>query len=166
MPIVNVDDTLFNLELNTAKIKLVNQEYPGFKLKYDLRSGEYDFSSTKVKNSFNDLKINELSHFLSIQLSRKLDFVFRGKTETVIVNNSPLVYNLGTIHYEDWNGSTYKNQSFVFYKNPFTCKDKLLKKQTNSAIDVAILNFIKNNPGVKLDKNELSDRVQKLLILT
>jgi len=87
MSIVDVEDTLYYLEREAAKIKIVNKEYPGFKLKYDARSGAYEYFSPKVKYSFNDIKIVESSYYISMKLSRKLDFVFGEETETIVVHN-------------------------------------------------------------------------------
>lgn len=156
MAIVDVKDTIYHLEYEVAKIKLVNQEYPNFKLKYDARSGTYEYFSPKVKYSFNDIETVINSYYISIKLSRKLDFVFEEESETITIHNSPLEYHIGSIYLK----------SFVFYEKPFVCRDKILKKKVQDAIDMAIINFIKNNPGNSLDKSQLSPRLQKLLILT
>lgn len=158
MAIVDVEDTLYYLEREAAKIRIVNQEYPGFKLKHDTRSGEYEYYSPKVKYSFNDIEIFKTSYYISMRLTRKLDFVFADETVPVIVRNAPVEYALGRID--------FSSRSFLFWEKPFTCRDKILKKKAQEAIDIAILDFIRDNPGFALDKNQLSPRLQKLLILT
>lgn len=157
MAIVDVEDTIYYLEREAAKIKLVNQEYPNFKLKYDARSETYEYFSPKVKYSFSDIEIVE-GYSLSMKLSRRLNFLFAEEKETIIVHNSPLEYTIGWID--------HASRSFMFNEKPFTCKDKVLKKRAQEAIDIAILGYIKHNPSLALDKSQLSPRLQKLLILT
>src|SRR6185295_15857869 len=148
MPIVDVEETVNYLEREAAKIKLVNQEYPNFKLKLDKNTGEFSYCSPKVKYSFNDIEVISNSYWLSIKLTRKLEVKFKDEIINFTVYNSLIDYSLGRIEHH--------TKEFHFWEKPFTCKDKVLKKKAQQVIDMAILKFVQSNPGFSLDKSQLS----------
>lgn len=166
--ILNVEEEVTRLEYDLARIKLVRDTFPKFKLQINSRNKKYLFSDMSVKRLFTDIEVHSYGSMVSYSLVTKLELKTLSGTEEVIVHAIPGYQNLISIKY-DYNKRNADNTNWagsIVCSPLFTCKDKERKKKAQSTFRVAILDFIKANPGYPLDEANLDPRIKKLLIFT
>lgn len=120
------------------------------------------FSSKAVNQVYTNLKFEKRYNTLRVMPYCEVEFEFDGKTETVTVNSSPKYSRLA---YIPWRRKD-EEKVIKFSRVAINLKNNNFKDDMMNDCRVAIMNFIKDNPGYKLDDKHLEPRLKKLLLFT
>lgn len=120
------------------------------------------FSSKSVNQDYTKLKFEKQYQRLVVMPYCEVEFEFDGKTETVMVHSAPKYSRLA---YIPWRRRG-EDQVIKFSRVAVNLKNNNFKDDMMNDCRVAIMNFIKDNPGHKLDDKHLEPRLKKLLLFT
>lgn len=142
-----------------AKYEAVAKAFP------DARIHETDtphsFSSKEVNQVYTKLDFNSSYYKLVVIPYAEVEFEYEGKTEMVPVYSSPKYNRLA---YIPWRRSGEK--IIKFSRVTFNLKNNNFKDDMLNDCRVAIMNFIKKNPGHALEEKHLEPRLKKLMLFT
>ena len=119
------------------------------------------FSSKEVNQNYTNLKFETKYSRLIVMPYSEIEFEFDGITEMAIVHSSPKYNRLAYIPY-----MRGKEKVIRFSRVSFNLKNNNFKVDMMNDCRVAIMNFIKDNPGYQLDQKHLEPRLKKLLLFT
>lgn len=119
------------------------------------------FSSKEVNQNYTKLKFEAKYGRLIVMPYSEVEFEFEGNIEVAIVHSSPKYNRLA---YTPWTRN--KEKIIRFSRVAFNFKNNNFKDDMMNDCRVAIMNFIKDNPGHKLDQKHLEPRLKKLLLFT
>jgi hypothetical protein len=166
--LLDVEETVTNLEHDLARIKLVTKHFPNVKMKQDTRSLQYEFSDKTVKTVSPKAEFEDFSYAVRFSLVSELELNFNGAIEIVKVYGEPRLYTIAKVQYDynKFDRVTNKYYSQFVFSKPFTCRDKVLQKRIQDECRLGILKFIQAHPETFLDKATLDPRLAKLIIFT
>lgn len=172
-----VDEGIAEAQYTLAKYEFVKSHYPDATLGYyyaGFVTKSPIFQSKTVNSSYNKLLFDQVkpgpdTKLLVIPYS-ELEFEYKGNKEVIRINSKPKTSTLCYIDYEKGKPSKY-NFKDVSLKKVIKFS-KLITNLKNNDFDpkmlndcrIQIINFIKNHPGIKLDKKYMDERLKKLLL--
>lgn len=156
--IVDVSKTIQTMEYDLAKIKFVQQHFPKMKLQVDEES--FLFSDRTVNSNFNNYTFYKNYYDLRMGVHHELDFVFNNKTEIVVVDSLPRQTMIATQY------KINNEYEIRVLKPPFKSKDKERQKDLMENYYKAVIEFITARKGMKINKEYLPPRLEKLLMFT
>lgn len=151
----SIDVFIKEAEYQLAKYKLVKEHFP------DARCSAYgEFTSKTVNTQYNkwDFLTNYGGLFVAPYCEVKLEF--DGAEEMVKVHSSPR--NSRLVYLRRYSAP----KSLKFSRLSINLKNNKFKDDMLNSCRAEIMNFIKNNPGYKLDDKHLEPRLKKLLLFT
>ena len=155
-----LEQTIKETQRSLAKYQAVLKEFPDAKIQ------DYywppRFSSKSVNQNYTKLKFEKQYRRLVVMPYCEVEFEFEGKTETIIVNSAPKYSRLAYIPWARQNETKY----IKFSRLSVNLKNNNFKDDMMNDCRVAIMNFIQDNPGHKLDDKHLEPRLKKLLLFT
>lgn len=172
-----IDEGIADAQYTLAKYEFVKTHFPdvslgkyynGFITKHPIFQSK-TVNQTYTKFSFSEVKPSN-DHKLLVEPYHELEFKYNGNKEIIRINSKPRTSTLCYIDYEKGKPNKY-NFKEVSLKKVIKFS-KLITNLKNNDFDpkmlndcrVAIINFIKNHPGIKLDKKYMDERLKKLLL--
>lgn len=152
-----IKDTVKDLELELAKQKAVQAQFPDAKVHYYA-----GFQSKQVNQNYTKFDFESRSYGLFVIPYCEVSFDFDGKTEIVKVYSAPKSNRLA---YLQWNVDL-RNYVIKFSRVAINLKNNKFKDDMLNACRAEIMGFIKKNPRYKLDDKHLEPRLKKLLVFT
>lgn len=173
MGILNVDETISDLEFRTAKLAFLKEKYPNLKLKSN-KDGFWTYSSKTVSREFNKfLFIGTIYGYYAhvrFEAFDEIDFEHKGTEEQLVISsipNSCQFISLVAERYEDENGqyiaAEKRDYHIRFSKLAFKNKNKEIQEQIEEQAILTALDFVKKHPFAKVDPAGTSPRLEKLL---
>lgn len=162
--IIDCKETMDTMEYNLAKLKFVQEKYPNMKLQEN--GDNYMFSDKTVGAAFTKTAIEHVYHDeLRLRVYDEMEFRHNGKGERITIDAIPRTCKIAYVH-RDWQT---KKSTIRFARPLFKIKGKNasdLGKALYKDVCIAILEFIKNRPGIEINKDGLDPRLKKLIIFS
>jgi hypothetical protein len=155
----SLTQTIKETQHTLAKYEAVIKVFPDAKIHETYTP--HSFSSKEVNQNYTKLKFETKYSRLIVMPYSEIEFEFDGKVETITVHSSPKYNRLA---YIPWMRS--KEKVIRFSRVAFNLKNNKFKDEMMNDCRVAIMNFIKDNPGHQLDQKHLEPRLKKLLLFT
>lgn len=152
-----IKDTVKDLELELAKQKAVQLQFPDAKVHHYA-----GFQSKLVNQNYTKFDFEQRSYGLFVVPYCEVKFDFDGRTEIVRVYSAPKSNRLA---YLQWNVDL-RNYVIKFSRVAINFKNNKFKDEMLNACRAEIMSFIKKNSGYKLDNKHLEPRLRKLLVFT
>lgn len=155
----SLEQTIKNAKRTLARYEAVIKVFPDAQIHETYLP--HSFSSKSVNQNYSKLQFETRYSRLTVMPYCEIDFEFEGNTETVIVHSSPKYSRLA---YIPW---TRNGEKIIrFSRVSINLKNNNFKDEMMNDCRVAIMNFVKNNPGHKLDDKHLEPRLKNLLAFT
>ena len=173
MGILNVDETITDLEFRAAKLAFLRGKYTNLKLKSN-KDGLWTYSSKTVSREFSKfLFIGTMyGYYANVRFEAfdEIDFEHDGIEEQLVISsipNSCQFISLIADKYEDENGQYItpekRNYHIRFSKLAFKNKNKEIQQHVEEQAILTALDFVKKHPFAKVDPAGTSPRLEKLL---
>ncbi len=162
--IVNIDSSITEMEFNLAKLKFVKSKFP--KVKFQIhKKGNYLFSDKSVNSLFTEYTFTTYTNSIYLNVYYDLEFDYNGRVEFIKINSTPnkqLCLDKARFYINN----RFSHEEIKFYPLKFKSKNKEIKTKLRSELDLISLKFIKDHPGVKINKENMSPRIEKLLLFS
>jgi hypothetical protein len=155
----SLTQTIKETQRTLAKYEAVIKAFPDARIHETYTP--HSFSSKEVNKNYTKLQFTTNYNRLTVMPYSEVEFEFEGNLETVLVHSSPKYNRLA---YIPW--SRDKEKVIRFSRVAFNLKNNNFKDDMLNDCRVAIMNFIKDNPGHKLDQKHLEPRLKKLILFT
>jgi hypothetical protein len=155
-----LEQSIKEVEHTLAKYNAVLKAFPDAKIHetyWPVR-----FSSKSVNQVYTKLDFKKHYNTLRVIPFCEVEFEHNGNKEMVIVHSSPKYSRLA---YIPWRRKG-EDQVIKFSRVSINLKNHNFKESMMNECRVHIMNFIKDNPGFKLDDKHLEPRLKKLLLFT
>lgn len=146
------------MEHEIAKHKAVLEKFPDAKLHYYM-----GYFSKEVNNQYTAFSFEKQYSGLFVVPYCEVEFTHQNKTEYVKVSSVPRASRLVHLFRDRKNG--YK-PVIKFSRFTINLKNNQFKEDMLNSCRAEIMNYIKDHPGVPIDKKHLEPRLQKLLLFT
>ena len=157
MPTEKIEKRIEKIELDLAKHKAVKDKFPDTKVNW---LGE--FSSKTVNQNYTNFYFQHMHRVLYVIPYFELEFTHNNKLERVEVFSSPRRNKL--VYVEFYFEAGNYNRIIRFSKMIANFKQRNFSDKMFNTCRTEILDFIKENPGIPLDKKHMEPRLQKLLL--
>jgi hypothetical protein len=176
MAILNVDETIADLEFQASKLSFLKNRYPDLKLKAN-KNGPWEFSSKLVNKNFTKFKFSPYIYgyysYVVFKVFDELEFEHNGTKAKLIVSSMPLTsrfIELVSEAYEDANGKHIppekRNYQICFSDLKFKNVHKDIQEQVNDQALLVALDFVNKHTFAKVNPTGLDPRFKKLLIFS
>jgi hypothetical protein len=165
----SIDKIVASYEYWLTKYKFVQEKYPGCKVHSS--KSPVTFSSQLVNPIYTKYNISKSYNTLFIEPYLEEDFEYGNKKEIIQVFSIPRHNRLAHIVYpNDPNNSKIKKymgkKIIKFTKFKLNLENRNMNDACWNECRSAIMEFIRNNPGMTLDKKHLDPSLEKLLIFS
>jgi hypothetical protein len=155
-----LEQSIKELEHTLAKYNAVLKVFPDAKIHETYWPAR--FSSKAVNLIYTKLEFKRHYNTLRVMPYCEVEFEHNGTSELIVVNTSPKYSRLA---YIPWSRKG-ENKVIKFSRVAVNLKNNNFKEDMMNECRVHIMNFIKDNPGYKLDDKHLEPRLKKLLLFT
>jgi hypothetical protein len=157
MPTEKIKQRIEHLELDLAKHNAVKDKFPDTTVNW---MGE--FSSKTVNQNYTDFEFETWNKMLYVSPYFNLEFTHNNKSETVKIFSTPRRNKLVYVDHT-FEAGNYR-RIIRFSKMMANFKQRNFSEKMFNTCRTEIMNFIKEHPGISLDKKYMEPRLQKLLL--
>ena len=163
MAIITVENNIKHLENLLARNKLVLSEFPDAEVYYD------GFRSKLVNKNYNKFEFYKESYSVRVAPYCEIITSVNGKTEIIKIYSKPRSLRLV---YKSWAPPVYRfindkgTYIIKFSRLSINLKNNNFKDDMLNSCRIEILNFLKENPSLKIDQKYLEPRLKNLLAFT
>lgn len=148
-----------DLEKSIAIHKAVQERFPDSKVQFVKNNNFNGFLSKSINNIYSNFEFVETPTSVSVAPYLKFEIDYNGNKEEVKIHSIPRYSKLVYTHYD----LSSRKRIVSFSRLNFNIKNNNFKDDMLSECRIKILDFIKKNHNLRLDKKHLDPKLAKLL---